>query len=55
MTKEKKEAYLKEILSAWEAKDYEEVLWLLASNQRDKGDLGSFFEYHTEEYEKWEE
>ncbi len=53
MTKEQKAAYMDELMQEYEAGHYKEVLFLLASNQRDKGDLGSFFDYHVEEYERW--
>ncbi len=55
MTKEQKQAYMDELLSEWNKAHFKEVLFLLASNYRDKGDLGSFFEYHTEEFERWHE
>ncbi len=53
MTKEEKQAYLNELLDAWNAGHFRDMLFLLASNYRDKGDLGSFLEYHVEEYERW--
>ncbi len=53
MTKEQKAAYMEELLTEWNEGHFKEVLFLLASNYRDKGDLGSFLEYHVEEYERW--